>query len=125
MLSAWSEVKVLNVDAATVTADVGEERRVSATVRLGSLDPKDVSVQLAHGAVGANGELVNPSVDTMGATTCEDGTCSYSGSFVATAPGPTGSPCASAPRTPTSRTGWTWASWPGPSTQPDRQFLSG
>jgi starch phosphorylase len=85
--SAWSEIKVLNVDGEVAPAEMGEARVVSATVRTGDLGPDDVLVQLAHGAVGANGELVHPSLDEMHATHCADGTCTYEGTFDATTPG--------------------------------------
>ncbi|MEA2460606.1 MAG: glycogen phosphorylase, partial [Actinomycetota bacterium] len=85
--SAWSEIKVLNVEGAIAPAELGEARVVSATVRTGELSTDDILVQLAHGPVGANGELVQPSMGEMIATHCADGTCTYEGSFDATSPG--------------------------------------
>jgi starch phosphorylase len=87
MRQAWSEVKVLNVEGAIAPADLGESRVVSATVRTGELSTDDILVQLAHGRVGANGELVQPSLGEMHSTYCADGTCTYEGSFDATSPG--------------------------------------
>ena len=43
-----------------------------ATVQVGSLSTDDVSVQLAHGRVGGNGELSDPHILEMTADTCEN-----------------------------------------------------
>jgi len=77
----WSDVQIFGVEGDIQAADVGDERRVSATVRLGSLDTADICVQLAHGPVGANGELVDPTFDFMHPDQCVDGTCTYRGTF--------------------------------------------
>lgn len=81
--SSWSDVRVVDVDGEVVAADVGDERSVRATVHLGTLDTSDVSVQLAHGSVGANGELLEPEVVTMDTAGCTNGVCTYEGKFVA------------------------------------------
>jgi starch phosphorylase len=54
---------------------------VAATVRLGRISTDDVSVQLAHGAVGANNELVSPTITELKADVCQDGVCTYKGKF--------------------------------------------
>jgi glycogen phosphorylase len=84
---SWTDVAVLDVEGEVLAADVGEERGVRATVRLGRLSPEDVSVQLAHGRVGANGELIDPALVAMAPAGCTDGICRYSGSFTARAAG--------------------------------------
>jgi starch phosphorylase len=78
---------VVNVDGEVTAADLGDERRVAATVRVGSLSTDDITVELAHGLVGANGELINPSFIEMTSDFCESGTCVYAGSFTAQATG--------------------------------------
>ena len=83
----WEDIQVLDVDGDVRAAEVGEERHVSATVRLGRLATEDVSVQIAHGQVGANGELIDPQVFDMTSDGCEDGVCVYRGSFKTDAPG--------------------------------------
>ncbi|MGH2755949.1 MAG: alpha-glucan family phosphorylase [Actinomycetota bacterium] len=83
----WSEVAVVNVDGEVTAADLGDERSVAATVRIGTLTPEDISVELAHGLVGANGELTDPSFIELTAESVENGTCRYTGSFVAGATG--------------------------------------
>jgi glycogen phosphorylase len=85
--SFWSEVRVVDVVGEVVAADVGEERRVRATVHLGKLETSDVAVQLAHGRVGGNGELLEPEIVAMEAVECIDGTCTYAGDFLAEAAG--------------------------------------
>ncbi|HJR46002.1 MAG TPA: alpha-glucan family phosphorylase [Actinomycetota bacterium] len=84
---AWEDVRVIEVDGDARAADVGEGREVTATVRLGRLDTEDIAVQLAHGRVGANGELLEPSLVKMEPDHCTDGTCSYRGSFTTESPG--------------------------------------
>ncbi|MGH2693534.1 MAG: alpha-glucan family phosphorylase [Actinomycetota bacterium] len=79
--AAWDQVSVINIEGEVTAAEVGDERNVAATVRLGPLSTDDVVVQLAHGRVGANGELTNASVVEMEAEGCEDGICVYRGEF--------------------------------------------
>jgi starch phosphorylase len=83
----WNDVAVLDVEGEVLAADVGEEREVGATVRLGRLVPEDVSVQLAHGRVGASGEIIDPGLVPMAVEDCTDGVCRYSGAFTARAAG--------------------------------------
>jgi starch phosphorylase len=75
-------VAIVDVQGDTTAADVGIERDIQATVRVGRLAPEDVTVQLAHGLVGANNELTNPTLSVMTPDYCEEGTCTYSGRFV-------------------------------------------
>ena len=78
---AWDDVQVVNVEGDLTAAGVAEEREVAATVRLGRLSTDDVSVQLAHGPVGANNEISGPDVVEMRADVCQDGVCTYRGKF--------------------------------------------
>jgi glycogen phosphorylase len=78
----WDDVRVLDVEGEVTAAGVGEERTVAATVRVGQVSTDDISVQLAHGPVGANGELVDPVLIRMQDDYCEEGTCTYRGSFI-------------------------------------------
>jgi starch phosphorylase len=55
---AWSEVKIGSVAIDDAAADLGAERTVTARVVLGSLTPGDVQVQLLHGPVGPDGDLL-------------------------------------------------------------------
>lgn len=84
---AWSDIQVINVEGDMTAANVGDDRTVRATIKVGRLSTDDVNVQLAHGAVGANGELVEPSIVEMQADSCENGVCTYQGSFTTTAAG--------------------------------------
>jgi starch phosphorylase len=56
-------------------------------VRIGRLSGDDVSVQLAHGPVGAEGELLEPTLAKMTPVSTEDGIATYSGRFTAERPG--------------------------------------
>jgi glycogen phosphorylase len=87
VIEYWNDVAVLGVEGEILAADVGEERSVRATVRLGRLDSNDVAVQLAHGRVGASGELADPAFVAMSVDECLDGVWSYTGSFTARAAG--------------------------------------
>jgi starch phosphorylase len=80
---AWGDVQVIDVDGDMTEAGVGEERNVTARVRTGRLSTDDLAVQLSHGRVGANGELIDPTFTAMTPGDSEDGVCSFSGSFVA------------------------------------------
>jgi starch phosphorylase len=77
----WEDIQIVDVEGDVRAAEVEEKRSVRATVRVGRLDPDDISVQLAHGLVGANNELMDPTVDEMKADVCSDGTCTYRGEF--------------------------------------------
>jgi starch phosphorylase len=80
---AWTGVKILDVEGDVTAADVGNERTVSAVVSLGELSTSDVMVQVAHGAVGPNGELMEPQIIAMESTSFKDGVANYRGTFTA------------------------------------------
>jgi starch phosphorylase len=56
---------VLAVDSETTPADLGAKRRVDAAMALGSLHESDVTVELVHGPVGADGGLTVVAVVPM------------------------------------------------------------
>ncbi len=61
--AAWPEVKVeVEPDPDVGLVDLGSEREVTALVRLGSLTPDDVAVELIHGPVAAGDELIDTQV---------------------------------------------------------------
>lgn len=64
--AAWAGVRVdqLDMNGAEVL-DVGTARQVAATVSLGALSPDDVEVQVIHGPVGLNDEIVGGTVTAM------------------------------------------------------------
>ena len=80
--SAWEGVKIMGVEGDVTAADVGDRRTVAAVVGLGELDTSDVMVQLAHGRVGPNGELVDTQILAMEPDWFRDGVAGYSGHFV-------------------------------------------
>ena len=85
--SAWDHVHVVDVEGDVTAADVGVDREVAATVRLGELSTDDIAVQLAHGRVGANNELVDPEITHMTADHRVEETCVYRGRFTTDAAG--------------------------------------
>jgi starch phosphorylase len=61
VVAAWEGVKVeaVDTDSAAMVADLGATRTLEVLVSLGQLSSDDVSVELLHGAVGPNDELVS------------------------------------------------------------------
>ncbi|MGH7641873.1 MAG: alpha-glucan family phosphorylase [Candidatus Dormibacteria bacterium] len=81
----------------------GEEKVVEALVELGRLPPEDVQVELLHGPIGADGQLISPRVESM----VEDqphsnGAHRYLGSLVLGPPGEYGFTVRLLPRPPSS-----------------------
>jgi starch phosphorylase len=62
---AWADVRIEAVAIDDAAADLGAHRMVTATVALGSLAGGDVQVQLLHGPVGPDGELLSNVVVVM------------------------------------------------------------
>ena len=83
VLAAWDSVRVDAVDSDAAVADLGIERRVEATVSLGSLQADDVAVELVHGPAGPNDELSPPTVLRLDpAGPAGDDGLRYAGTFV-------------------------------------------
>jgi starch phosphorylase len=85
--ACWDDVEVLDVEGDVMAADVGDQRSVRAVVRHGRLTVEDVVVQLAHGPVGPNGEVVEPLVAELRAIETTDGTTIFEGAFTAVTAG--------------------------------------
>jgi starch phosphorylase len=81
VIEFWDDIRVIEVEGDVTAADVGAERNVGATIHVGRLSTDDLSVQLAHGRVGANNELISPQIEEMSPDYCEENTCTYRGSF--------------------------------------------
>jgi starch phosphorylase len=79
--TAWAGVKILDAEGDLTAADVGNQRDVTAVVSLGELDTSDVVVQLAHGPVGSNGELLDPQIVAMETDSFDSGVANYRGTF--------------------------------------------
>ncbi len=84
--AGWPAVRVLAVDGdfRPAVSDLGATRTVNVVVTLGDLEGDDVDVELLHGPVGPNDELVSTSVAPMhrsGPGEAE-ATYRYEGSFV-------------------------------------------
>lgn len=77
----WGDVQVLQVEGDITAGNVGQERKVSALVKLGRLSSDDVAVHVAHGRVGANGELIEPAMVQMSPLSNENGVCSFEAAF--------------------------------------------
>jgi starch phosphorylase len=84
----WKAVHVDGVESDDGVTDLGTSRAVAAQVSLGDLEQTDVTVQLLHGPVGQNGELVLPSVVAMSVgERVDDAHLRYTGSFTCERPG--------------------------------------
>ncbi|MEO7836922.1 MAG: DUF3417 domain-containing protein, partial [Acidimicrobiales bacterium] len=83
VLASWSHVHVDSVESEAAVADLGGERTVTATVALGPLVNDDLAVQLLHGTVGPNNEIIAPTVLNMAPSGPSDnsGRCRYVGRF--------------------------------------------
>jgi glycogen phosphorylase len=81
VIGGWDGVKIVSVETEAAVTDLGTERHVDAVVDLGALDPTDVTVELLHGAVGPNDELVSPRRVAMTLRDGGDGDTRYVGSF--------------------------------------------
>jgi starch phosphorylase len=80
--NAWHHVHVDGVETEGSMTDLGEDRSVIAQVALGGLDAGEVTVQLLHGVVGPNDELVSPEVVAMAPEgSGPDGHLRYRGDF--------------------------------------------
>jgi starch phosphorylase len=81
--AGWDDVRVEDVQTDAAVADLGADRTVEAVVSLGSLTGDDVQVQLVHGPVGPNDEIVHSHMIPMELVGLADtpGHYRYSGSF--------------------------------------------
>jgi starch phosphorylase len=55
---AWPNVRIAGLDTDTTPGRAGDTRNVRCTVELGGLTPADVSVQVLHGPIDLQGELL-------------------------------------------------------------------
>ena len=87
--AAWSGVNVLAVDTEAGITDLGDRRRVEAVVSIGKLTGDDVAVQLVHGVVAPNDELIHTEVVDMQLVSLgeSDGEYRFGGEFVCTRAG--------------------------------------
>jgi starch phosphorylase len=80
---AWPHVSVKRVDSEGLpTGVVGGDVTLRVLVDLGDLTPGDVTVQLAHGVVDRNGDLISPAVEPVPASGTDGGEHLFETSFV-------------------------------------------
>ncbi|MCX7047710.1 MAG: alpha-glucan family phosphorylase [Candidatus Sumerlaeota bacterium] len=75
LMEQWPQVRVESVrlDNSVNRLKAGELLSVSIAVRLGSLSPRDVSVQLYHGPLNSNDLIVNGAYETAAPVESRDG----------------------------------------------------
>ncbi len=71
----WAGIKIVEVKAnGEKGMKVGESLNIHASIELGSLTPGDISVELYHGALDADGAIIKPIIVPMGANAKPKGT---------------------------------------------------
>jgi starch phosphorylase len=91
--AAWSDVAIDHVDSSGVgdTAEIGQTLGVTVYVSLGRLSPEDVDVQVVHGRIRHNDELVDTRVESLRlAESYEAGRHRYEGAVALRQSGPFG-----------------------------------
>jgi starch phosphorylase len=81
----WPSVRVEHVESSGVgdAPEIGDKMTVRAFVSLGTLTPDDVDVQLVHGTITAEDQLVDTAVDSLQpADTYEGGRFRFDGEHV-------------------------------------------
>ena len=99
----WAGVRVEHVEADGVpqVREVGSRLTVRAWVALGDVDPGDVEVQLVHGRVDGNDELVETSIEPLAPAEAYDhGRYRFEGGTELVRPGPVGWTVRVVPRHP-------------------------
>ena len=89
----WSDVAIDHVESSGVTdaPEVGETLEVRAFVSLGDLSPEDVDVQVVHGRIRHEDDLVDTTVASIGhAETYEAGRHRFEGTVALATAGPFG-----------------------------------
>ena len=89
MRASWGRVAVKAVEGDHSIAEIDEHRDVRVVVDLGALSPADVSVELLHGPVRADGSLGEPVVQSLqlDGDAGRDGEMVYRGGFVCSVSG--------------------------------------
>jgi starch phosphorylase len=80
MEEAWPAVAVENLSSEEGDLPVGHDMPVRAEVRLGTLSPEDVVVEVVHGEVGVAGELTGMERVPLQLAEQQDGIAVYQGS---------------------------------------------
>ena len=75
----WHQVSISSFEA--------EHGKASANIALGALGPHDVTCELVHGPVDANGTILRPTVEPLALVDTQGGTAHFAGSFGPTAAG--------------------------------------
>ena len=75
----WPQVRIESLSAADGSPSVGQGLQVQARVRLGAIEPKDVSVELYYGPLDPERQITDARTVPMQWRSCEDGVHSYTG----------------------------------------------
>ncbi len=75
----WPQVRIDGLSAQDGTPCVGQGLEVRARVRLGPIDPKDVSVEVYYGPLNAERQITEARTVPMKWQSCQDGVHQYAG----------------------------------------------
>jgi starch phosphorylase len=101
--AGWDQVRIDHIDTEGLSEspEVGASLHLKAFVSLGSLSPDDVEVEVAHGRIRGEDQLLTVSVDELVLTeSYEDGRHRFEGQLVLDHPGPFGYTVRVLPRHP-------------------------
>lgn len=93
VIAVWPQVRIDHIDSTGIgdAPEVGGELTVNVYVSLGELSPDDVAVQVLHGRVKREDDLVDPVITTLAhVETYEAGRHRYEGVIALAAAGPFG-----------------------------------
>ncbi|MPM83947.1 Glycogen phosphorylase [bioreactor metagenome] len=80
--SEWHNVQVLNVEFGNKeTIDMKEPANIKATVKLGSMKPEDVQVQVYYGLIDHNDNIITPATKELNMIRQEGDIYHYEGNF--------------------------------------------
>jgi starch phosphorylase len=85
--AAWPQVRIVDVTGDDSATAVGSCRELEASVDLGALAPADVRVEVVHGGVNADGQILAPQAEPMAPAGDEQMPARYTASFVCEASG--------------------------------------
>ena len=88
LMTSWQEIHIEEIQASDgLEMEIGQPVEVTARVRLGSLDPEDVSVEAYYGRLTPNGEFSDRETVLMNVTENIDGIYTFRGSIPTQATG--------------------------------------
>ena len=79
--AGWNQLAVSSLDTSTGVGAPGEPRPITATIALGPLSVEDITVEVVHGPIDADGNFAHPAAERLTFTEGGDGSAVYRGSY--------------------------------------------